>query len=94
MFASTKAGYAGSYGPEPEMAATAIPGVYSYGPRNTTVLEDQVVVELAAKYGKTPAEVILRWHVEHGLCVDTGVRGGPDPSLLDRETHPYVVDNG
>jgi diketogulonate reductase-like aldo/keto reductase len=26
-------------------------------------------------------------------ALDTGVRGGPDPSLLDRETHPKVVDN-
>jgi diketogulonate reductase-like aldo/keto reductase len=28
-----------------------------------------VVVELAAKYGKTPAQVVLRWHIEHGLSV-------------------------
>jgi diketogulonate reductase-like aldo/keto reductase len=25
-----------------------------------------VVVGLAEKYGKTPAQVVLRWHVEHG----------------------------
>ncbi|MFC4503687.1 MULTISPECIES: aldo/keto reductase [Streptomyces] len=31
-------------------------------------LQDQVVTELAAKYGKTPAQVILRWHIGHGLC--------------------------
>lgn len=30
-------------------------------------LEHPVVVELAAKYGKTPAQVVLRWHIGHGL---------------------------
>src|SRR4051794_31388226 len=25
-----------------------------------------IVVKLAAKYGKTPAQVVLRWHIEHG----------------------------
>jgi diketogulonate reductase-like aldo/keto reductase len=31
-------------------------------------LTDPVITELAAKYGKTPAQVTLRWHVEHGFC--------------------------
>ncbi len=31
-------------------------------------LTDPVVTELAAKYGKTPAQVVLRWHLEHGFC--------------------------
>ncbi|MDF9716211.1 aldo/keto reductase [Nocardioides sp. ChNu-153] len=30
------------------------------------VLDDPVLVELAEKYGKTPAQVTLRWHVERG----------------------------
>ncbi|MDT9593097.1 aldo/keto reductase [Nocardioides zeae] len=30
------------------------------------VLDDAVLVELAEKYGKTPAQVTLRWHVERG----------------------------
>jgi diketogulonate reductase-like aldo/keto reductase len=29
-------------------------------------LEHPVIVGLAAKYGKTPAQVVLRWHIEHG----------------------------
>jgi diketogulonate reductase-like aldo/keto reductase len=49
-------------------AWSPIGGVYAYGPKNTTVLEDPVVVELAAKYGKTSAQVVLRWHIEHGFC--------------------------
>ncbi|MDJ1135674.1 aldo/keto reductase [Streptomyces iconiensis] len=30
-------------------------------------LQDRAVTALAAKYGKTPAQVVLRWHLEHGL---------------------------
>jgi diketogulonate reductase-like aldo/keto reductase len=30
-------------------------------------LTDPVVTDLAAKYGKTPAQVVLRWHLEHGF---------------------------
>jgi diketogulonate reductase-like aldo/keto reductase len=30
-------------------------------------LTDPVITDLAAKYGKTPAQVVLRWHIEHGF---------------------------
>jgi diketogulonate reductase-like aldo/keto reductase len=88
-------------------------------------LTDPVITELSAKYGKTPAQVVLRWHVEHDIsaipksvnahriaenfdifdfsltaeevssidALDRGVRGGPDPETLNRNTHPKVVDN-
>ena len=49
-------------------AWSPIGGVYGYGPKNTSVLDDPVVVELAAKHDKTPAQVVLRWHIEHGFC--------------------------
>ena len=49
-------------------AWSPIGGVYAYGPKKTSVLEDPVVTELAAKHGKTPAQVVLRWHIEHGFC--------------------------
>ena len=45
-----------------------IGGVYAYGPKQTTVLENPVVVELAESHRKTPAQVVLRWHIEHGFC--------------------------
>ena len=32
-------------------------------------LEDPKVAEIAAKHGRTPAQVILRWHLERGLIV-------------------------
>jgi diketogulonate reductase-like aldo/keto reductase len=84
-----------------------------------------VVTELAAKYGKTPARVVLRRHIQHGLsaipksvkahriaenigifdfaltlgevaaidALDTGVRGGPAPDIVDRTLFPLVVEN-
>jgi 2,5-diketo-D-gluconate reductase A len=32
-------------------------------------LDDPVIARIAQKHGKTPAQVILRWHVENGLTV-------------------------
>jgi diketogulonate reductase-like aldo/keto reductase len=41
-----------------------VPGAdESHGP-----LTDPVITDLAGKYGKTPAQVVLRWHIEHGFC--------------------------
>jgi diketogulonate reductase-like aldo/keto reductase len=31
-------------------------------------LAHPTVVGLAGKYGKTPAQIVLRWHIQHGLC--------------------------
>ncbi|GHJ32843.1 MULTISPECIES: aldo/keto reductase [Streptomyces] len=31
-------------------------------------LQNPAITGLADTYGKTPAQIILRWHVEHGLC--------------------------
>ena len=31
-------------------------------------LTNQTIGALAKKHGKTPAQVILRWHIEHGIC--------------------------
>jgi diketogulonate reductase-like aldo/keto reductase len=31
-------------------------------------LTNLIIVALAKKHGKTPAQVVLRWHVEHGIC--------------------------
>lgn len=28
-----------------------------------------IILDLAARYGKTPAQVVLRWHLDHGLAV-------------------------
>jgi 2,5-diketo-D-gluconate reductase A len=46
-----------------------IGGVYDRNRQGegTRPLENPVILDLASKYGKTPAQVILRWHVDHGL---------------------------
>jgi diketogulonate reductase-like aldo/keto reductase len=32
-------------------------------------LEDEVIQEIAAQHGKTPAQIILRWHLQTGVIV-------------------------
>jgi diketogulonate reductase-like aldo/keto reductase len=88
-------------------------------------LEHPTIVELAATHHRTPAQIILRWHIEHGTsaipksvrahriaenidlfdftltpdevaavdALDTGVRGGPDPNLIDPKHYPFKVEN-
>lgn len=33
------------------------------------ILEDPVITKLAQKYGKTPAQIVLRWHLDTGFVV-------------------------
>lgn len=40
-----------------------------YSPLLKSDLGNQVLTEIAAAHGKTAAQVILRWHVEHGFVV-------------------------
>jgi diketogulonate reductase-like aldo/keto reductase len=52
-------------------AWSPIGGVYDRNPGAApssarSPLSHHLVATLAAKYGKTPAQVVLRWHVEHG----------------------------
>jgi diketogulonate reductase-like aldo/keto reductase len=43
--------------------------VEGYSPLQGTRLRDPVLAEIAAKYGVTPAQVVLRWHLELGIIV-------------------------
>ena len=43
--------------------------VEGYSPLKGTDLRDPVLTEIAAKHGVTPAQVVLRWHIEHGIVV-------------------------
>jgi 2,5-diketo-D-gluconate reductase A len=109
-------------------AWSPIGGIHRYRPvgaANADVLQNPVITDLAAKYGKTPAQVVLRWHLDEGRsalpksvtpsriaqnigvfdftlepgeltaidALDTGLRGGPDPELLNTRTFPKTVDN-
>jgi 2,5-diketo-D-gluconate reductase A len=43
--------------------------VEGYSPLNGTRLRDRTLAEIAAKYGVTPAQVVLRWHLDIGVIV-------------------------
>jgi 2,5-diketo-D-gluconate reductase A len=40
-----------------------------YSPFKSTDLRDPVLVEIAVNHGVSPAQVVLRWHVDHGVVV-------------------------
>jgi 2,5-diketo-D-gluconate reductase A len=43
--------------------------VEGYSPLKNTNLADPVLAEIAGRHGVTPAQVVLRWHIEHGVAV-------------------------
>jgi diketogulonate reductase-like aldo/keto reductase len=40
-----------------------------YSPFKTTDLRDPTLAEVADRHGVTPAQVVLRWHIDHGVVV-------------------------
>jgi 2,5-diketo-D-gluconate reductase A len=43
--------------------------VEGYSSLNGARLSDPALAQIAARYGVTPAQVILRWHLEHGIVM-------------------------
>jgi diketogulonate reductase-like aldo/keto reductase len=43
--------------------------VEGYSPLKGTKLDNPVLADIAAAHGVTPAQVVLRWHLEHGITV-------------------------
>jgi diketogulonate reductase-like aldo/keto reductase len=41
--------------------------VEGWSPFKSTNLDNPLLVKIAAKHGVTPAQVVLRWHIEHGV---------------------------
>jgi len=41
-------------------------GITSYGGSDRSTFDDPVIGEIAAQHGKTPAQVMLRWHLQQG----------------------------
>ncbi|MCL1925291.1 MAG: aldo/keto reductase, partial [Defluviitaleaceae bacterium] len=39
------------------------------GNKKSNVLEDSTINELAKKYGKSPAQIIIRWNIENKVIV-------------------------
>ena len=56
------------------------------------VLDDPVITEIAERLGRTPAQVVLRWHIEHGNIVfpksTTPARIKENFELFDFELEP------
>ena len=45
---------------------------YPLGHGDSSLINEQIFTELGEKYGKTPAQVILRWHTQMGFVVIPG----------------------
>lgn len=66
-----------------QRASNAAQGIVtvSWGPLapGTDLLDSPVIAEIAAKYGKTAGQVVLRWHIELGLVA---IPKSADPARL------------
>ncbi|MDN5913625.1 MAG: aldo/keto reductase [Pseudonocardia sp.] len=90
---------------------------------HASTLQDPTIAGIAEAHGRTPAQVMLRWHLQQGRQVipksvtpsriaenlgvtgfelttdqlaaidalDTGIRGGPEPTALTRETSGRAI---
>ncbi len=77
---------------------------YPLGHGDKSLMEEPVFIELGKKYGKTPAQVILRWHTQMGFVVIPGSKNVDhikdnldilDFNLTDDEmTEISKLDNG
>ncbi len=47
---------------------------YPLGHGDAALLREPVFAELGRKYGKSPAQIILRWHVQSGNVIFPGSR--------------------
>lgn len=47
---------------------------YPLGHGDSRLMSETIFSEIGRKYGKTPAQVILRWHVQMGFAVIHGSR--------------------
>jgi diketogulonate reductase-like aldo/keto reductase len=105
-------------------AWSPIGGITFYRPgRSSSTLKDPAITDIAQAHGKTPAQVMLRWHLQQGRsaipkstnpgriaenfdvfdfrlsnieiaridALDTGVRGGPDPQTITRESFSITI---
>lgn len=54
---------------------------YPLGHGNTGLLNEPLFAELANKYHKTPTQIILRWHIQMGICPVPGSKS--DDHILE-----------
>ena len=63
---------------------------YPLGHGDKVLLEEPVLTELAAKYGKSTAQIILRWHVQRGTTVIPGSTN-PDHIRENRDIFDFAL---
>lgn len=68
-----------------------------YSPLRRTNLRDPRLVQLAEQHGVTPAQVVLRWHVEHRIvAIPKSTNGGriaENAAVFDFELTPAEVES-
>ncbi|WP_156891270.1 aldo/keto reductase [Agromyces subbeticus] len=104
-------------------AWSPIGGITFYRGERASTLDDDVIGGIAVNHGKTPAQIMLRWQLQHGHSaipksvraeriaenfdvfdfelagaeleaidrLDTGVRGGPDPTAITTDTFRLTI---
>ncbi len=50
------------------------------------LLQEPILLALAEKYGKSPAQIVLRWHVQHGLGV---IPKSANPKRIAENIHVF-----
>ena len=67
-----------------------------YSPLRTSNLHDPRLVRIAEHHGVTPAQVVLRWHVEHGVVAIPKSTSPPriteNAAIFDFELSPPEID--
>ena len=58
---------------------------YPLGHGDKALLEEPLFAQLGEKYGKSPAQIILRWHIQDGNVV---IPGSKNPAHIQRQLRP------
>ncbi|SFR87245.1 aldo/keto reductase [Sphingomonas jatrophae] len=56
------------------------------------ILDDPVIAQVAARHGRSPAQIILRWHLERGLCIIPKTRS-PERLAENFALHDFALDS-
>lgn len=65
---------------------------YPLGHGDKTLLEEPLFTELGRKYGKSPAQIILRWHIQDGNIVIPGSRN-PEHIKANFDLFDFALTN-
>ena len=65
---------------------------YPLGHGDPSLLSEPIFQKLAEKYGKTPAQIIQRWHIQSGTSVIPGSRN-PEHIRQNNDIHDFVLND-